>query len=110
MKSAPEEQALQWQVGVWNRISQLYRHEIDPRFAPVIGGVIRRAGLQSGENVLDLGTGTGSLAIEAATLVDTTGMVTGVDISPQMLSLAKGRIGFFSVGISYPRTGLSRSK
>ena len=45
MKSAPDQEALQWQVGVWDRISQLYLHEIDPRFAPVIGGVTRRAGL-----------------------------------------------------------------
>jgi SAM-dependent methyltransferase len=92
MKSAPEQEALQWQVGVWDRISQLYLDEIDPRFAPVIQGVIRRAGLTLGENVLDLGTGTGSLAIEAAALVGATGRITGLDISPEMLSLAKERV------------------
>ena len=91
MKSAPEQEALQWQVGVWDRISQLYLCEIDPRFTPVVGGVIRRAGLKPGEKVLDLGTGTASLAIEAATLVGATGRVTALDISPEMLSLAKGR-------------------
>jgi SAM-dependent methyltransferase len=92
MKSVPEQEALQWQVGVWDRISQLYLCEIDPRFAPVVEGVIGRAGLKSGEKVLDLGTGTGSLAIEAATLVGATGRVTALDISPEMLSLAKGRV------------------
>ena len=82
MKSAPEQEALQWQVGVWDRISQLYLDEIDPRFAPVVGGVIRRSGLKPGEKILDLGTGTASLAIEAATLVGATGSVTALDISP----------------------------
>jgi SAM-dependent methyltransferase len=92
MKSAPEHEGHQWQVNVWDRISQLYLCEIDPRFAPVIRGVIRRAGLKPGEKVLDLGTGTGSLAIEAAALVGPAGTVTGLDISPEMLSLAKGRV------------------
>jgi SAM-dependent methyltransferase len=92
MKSVPEQEALQWQVGVWDRISQLYLREVDPRFAPVVGGVIRRAGLKSGEEILDLGTGTGSLAIEAAALVGATGRVTALDISSEMLSLANGRI------------------
>ena len=49
MKSAPEQEALQWQVSVWDRISQLYLCEIDPRFTPVVEGVIRRAGLKPGE-------------------------------------------------------------
>jgi SAM-dependent methyltransferase len=92
MKSASDQEALRWQVGVWDRISQLYLREIDPRFAPVVGGVIGRADLKPGEQVLDLGTGTGSLAIEAAILVNASGRVTGLDISPEMLSLAKGRI------------------
>jgi SAM-dependent methyltransferase len=66
--------------------------------APVIAGVIRRADLKSGERVLDLGTGTGAVAIEAARLVGTTGRVTGVDISLDMLSMAKKRIDGSSYG------------
>ena len=34
MNFTPEHEAFQWQVGVWDRISQLYFGEIDPRFAP----------------------------------------------------------------------------
>jgi SAM-dependent methyltransferase len=48
--------------------------------------------------VLDLGTGTGAVAIEAARLVGTTGRVTGVDISLDMLSMAKKRIDGSSYG------------
>ena len=92
MKPTPEHEAFEWQVGVWDRMSQIYFGEIDPRFAPVVAGAIRRAELKPGERVLDLGTGTGAVAAEAARLVGQTGSVTAVDISPEMLALAKRRI------------------
>ena len=57
-----DDAGLAWQTGVWDRISQLYWDEIDPRFAPVVEGVIGRAGLRQGDRVLDLGTGTGTNA------------------------------------------------
>jgi hypothetical protein len=46
MSLTSEREAYEWQVGVWDRISQLYFGEIDRRFAPVIAGVIRRADLK----------------------------------------------------------------
>ena len=50
-----------WQVGVWDRMAEIYQQEIDSRFAPVIQKLLDRAMLQPGESVLDLGTGTGSV-------------------------------------------------
>ena len=37
-----ERRGLQWQVGVWDRISQLYVREMDRRFATVVENVLTR--------------------------------------------------------------------
>jgi SAM-dependent methyltransferase len=79
---------LDWQRGVWNRMSGVYEHEIDRRFAPVVEGVITRAAIRPGERVLDLGTGTGAVALRAADRVGRGGAVVGVDISAAMLGIA----------------------
>src|SRR5215831_4580479 len=86
-----EQEGLKWQVGVWDRISPIYLRAIDNRFTGVVDALIQRSALQSGQQVLDLGTGTGSVAIKAASLVMPGGNVTAVDISPEMLDLARQR-------------------
>src|SRR5437879_13713515 len=50
--------------------------------------VLRLARLQPGEAVLDVGCGTGTLAIAAKRQVGPTGTVYGVDASPEMLARA----------------------
>ena len=84
-----QDTGLAWQIGVWDRISQLYRDEIDSRFLPVVEGVVRRAELRPGERVLDLGTGTAAVAVRAEAAVGPAGHVVAVDISPEMLVLAE---------------------
>lgn len=84
------EEGLAWQVGVWDRISQIYASEIDRRFEPVVDSVLARADLQAGEHVLDVGTGTGAVAEKAAVAVGP-GHVLAIDISPEMLTLARAR-------------------
>jgi ubiquinone/menaquinone biosynthesis C-methylase UbiE len=51
--------------------------------------ILRLARLSPGESVLDVGCGTGTLAIAAKRHVGPTGSVCGVDASPEMLARAK---------------------
>ena len=45
--------------------------------------------LKTGESVLDVGCGTGTLAIAAKNLVDETGSVSGIDAAPEMVERAR---------------------
>jgi SAM-dependent methyltransferase len=92
-----DQQALDWQIGVWNGISDTYVAEIEKRFAPVVEALLARAALARGAQVLDLGTGTGAVAERAAQIVGADGAVVGVDISPQMLMLARSRMAARSI-------------
>jgi ubiquinone/menaquinone biosynthesis C-methylase UbiE len=61
--------------------------------------VIRAAlGLRPGEDVLDIGSGPGFLACEMSAEVGPGGSVTGVDPSPSMLSIARGRFAGGGLG------------
>jgi len=91
MEPEQNNKGLEWQVGVWNRISKIYEQEVDCRFIPVIEGVIKRGSLKPGDRVLDLGTGTGSLALRAAEIVGHEGSVIGTDISADMLQIGRRR-------------------
>jgi SAM-dependent methyltransferase len=91
MEVGKSHEGLEWQIGVWDQISDVYLREIDRRFVPVVDGVITRAELKPGETILDLGTGTGAVAIQAGRPVGPDSAVTGVDISPDMLRLAERR-------------------
>lgn len=93
-----DREALAWQTGIWNRISDIYVREIDRRFEPVVEGWVGRAALLGGEQVLDLGTGTGAVAQRAAAIVGSRGRVVGVDISPEMLALARRGATSVSLG------------
>jgi SAM-dependent methyltransferase len=89
--TSPEAAGFRWQVGVWDRIADLYLRAIDGRFQPVVEQVLTRAALQPGQQVLDLGTGTGAVALRAAALVAPGGSVLAVDPSPEMLARAEQR-------------------
>lgn len=67
------------------------RYMVPALFAPAAEHLLAVASLRPGENVLDLGTGTGIVARLAAPNVAPTGLVTGVDVSPHMLSVARAR-------------------
>jgi ubiquinone/menaquinone biosynthesis C-methylase UbiE len=98
MDTERDRQALAWQTGIWDRMSDLYHQEIARRFAPVVAGVLARAQLRPGERVLDLGTGTGAIAERASGLVGPGGEVIGLDISPEMLAVAERRASALGLG------------
>lgn len=53
------------------------------------GEALKRAGLQHGMRVVDIGTGTGMVAAEAAKIVGDPTLVFGVDPSPKMVANAR---------------------
>ena len=90
-EASREREGLEWQTKVWDQMSAVYLREVDRRFTPVVEQVVSRAALRPGQQVLDLGTGTGAVALVASPVVDPGGAVVGVDISSEMLSLARQR-------------------
>lgn len=53
--------------------------------------ILRALALQPGERVIDIGSGPGLLACEMAAAVGTGGRICGVDVSENMLALARAR-------------------
>jgi SAM-dependent methyltransferase len=92
MEPDQEQAGMAWQLGVWNRIADIYVRQIDQRFAPVVEHVVARASFTKGQSILDLGTGTGAVAARAAQTVGPPGQVVGVDLSPDMLAFAQRRM------------------
>jgi ubiquinone/menaquinone biosynthesis C-methylase UbiE len=58
-------------------------------FGPCATNLIEAADPRPGEHILDLGCGTGIVARQIASRVGTSGKVIGIDVSPNMLAVAK---------------------
>jgi SAM-dependent methyltransferase len=70
--------------------AQTYEDFLVPHlFVPWTDALLRRAAPQPGERVLDLACGTGVIARHVAPLVGVSGRVVAVDISPDMLTVAR---------------------
>jgi len=64
---------------------------IDAMLWPMTEQALAVAALQAGESVLDIGCGAGASSLEIARRVSPDGKVVGVDISPQLLAVARER-------------------
>jgi len=76
----------------WNEKAEIYHERyVSKRVAPFksLEKLIAAAGLQRGDRVLDIATGTGIVAIEAVKKVGNDGRVVGIDISTGPLAIAK---------------------
>jgi ubiquinone/menaquinone biosynthesis C-methylase UbiE len=58
------------------------------RHDPLYENLIERAGIEAGSKVLELGTGSGPVAIKLAQLTGPKGEVLGIDVNERMLSVA----------------------
>jgi len=78
----------QWQVG--GGAPEAYEQYMVPTlFAPWAADLVERLGLHPGGQVLDVACGTGIVARLAAHRVDPGGTVTGLDLNPGMLAVAR---------------------
>lgn len=63
--------------------------------------ILEIAGLSSGERVLDVGCGTGTLAIDVKRQVGREGVVQGIDASEEMIALARKKADSRGVGADF---------
>jgi len=68
--------------------------------------IIEAAGLSAGERVLDVGCGTGTLAIEAARRVGPSGRVNGIDPSPEMIARARSKAHSSGQPVEFQEAGI----
>lgn len=68
-----------------------YAQRIDVMLAPIADAALAAADLHPGQRVLDIGCGSGATSLEIARRVGAGGAVVGVDLSPQLLDVARER-------------------
>jgi ubiquinone/menaquinone biosynthesis C-methylase UbiE len=62
------------------------------RLAPLTERLFRKAGIGAGQRVLDIGSGVGDVAMQAARLVGPSGEVVGVERDPRSTARARARV------------------
>lgn len=72
-----------------NAAEHYERYIVPTIFIPWSTDLLERAALQPGERVLDVACGTGVVARHAAQQVGSDGTVTGLDLNPVMLEVAR---------------------
>lgn len=82
---------LRWQRDVWDTMAPTYLAEAEHRLLPCTETCLQYLALRPGDRVLDLGCGTGALALRASALVGSSGHVSAIDISDEMLTIVRRR-------------------
>lgn len=86
----------------WNEAGKRYVHLSVGALADLsrqaAGQVFKLVDIKSGEKVLDVGTGAGSPALEAAPFVGPTGSIVGIDSAASMIEAARRRAKELGIG------------
>ena len=90
-----DQQIEQWSGLIGQRWAE-YQSRMDEALRPLGDAAVLACSPQPGEHVLDIGCGCGDSTVELARLVGASGHVTGVDVSPPMLAVARQRSGALS--------------
>lgn len=83
-------QRAMWSTGDWPDFAKTVQ--------PVSDALIERVGVQAGQNVLDVGTGSGNAALRAA---ERGARVTGLDITPELFDAGRRRAAEAGVEIEW---------
>jgi ubiquinone/menaquinone biosynthesis C-methylase UbiE len=83
---------------IYNLILRFAFQGKEPELRQMIADLAR---LRPGETVLDVGCGTGTLALEASSRVGITGHVYGIDPSRQMIAYARRKAAGRSLSVDY---------
>ena len=89
-KPANADQAKYWNSASGRRWIE-FQEGIDTTFTPINYRLLEWARPENGEDVLDIGCGTGATTMDLAKHVGTSGSVVGIDISEPLLSHAEKR-------------------
>jgi ubiquinone/menaquinone biosynthesis C-methylase UbiE len=87
-----DETAKAWVSAVFDRAAETYDGPGGGYHDQFGERLVRAAGVQTGDKVLDVACGRGAVLVPAARVVGTTGRVLGVDLSPEMVRLAGRRV------------------
>jgi ubiquinone/menaquinone biosynthesis C-methylase UbiE len=87
---------LHWAAG-YDALVWFFTHRSDRAFREHLAGLAR---LVAGESVLDIGCGTGTLAIVAKRQVGASGKVFGIDPSPEMIARATSKAAKAGIDVS----------
>ncbi len=79
----------------------LFAERIDAMLAPITAAALEDAAFKTGERVLDVGCGSGATSLQIAASVGPTGHVAGVDLSPQMLEVARKRASQAGLNVEF---------
>lgn len=84
--------AKEWLAGVFDRAAPTY-DEVAGAYHDHFGArLVELAGVRAGDAVLDVGCGRGAVLVPAAARAGPAGRVVGVDLSPEMVRLARARV------------------